>query len=908
MRNSNKTLAAIITLVLFASVCFAFIDASKAEAASDDWPMFHHDTSHSGYSKSNAPLNSTIMWQFNTSNNHISSTPSVVNGRLYVGSDNGNMYCLNASTGKQIWINIHINGEVTSSPAVVDNHVYFGCGDFNVYCLDAQTGAKVWNYKTGNSIHSSPTVTHGYVYVGSADSNLYCLNAQTGEKKWSYTTVVRGPTYDMHTDLGPVASALSSPAVDNGYVFVGGTSLFCLKADSGSLVWSYPALTFCSPTVSEGKVYFLDYYGVAYCLNEATGSLVWSKPGVEQNSGNQYWTASQSSPAIANGAVYFGGFGVRALNTSTGAKIWSLNDITPSSPALADGHVYIGLNGTVWCLNAGSGGLVWSGTTWDWNNYSPIVVDGVIYIGGNAIYAFGTQSQTNSTPTAMSNSVSNPILIVMVLAITSSAIILSLVYLSRKHGTQTQPILKKRFSTLIAVLLIVIVSVSSLVVLYGNNLSSPTSPSTQPIFNQNLSHIAWKINLEHFANDIAYDNGKVFISTNSGVYAYDEDTGSLLWGGEGGRGDIQIYKDRVYVGGYGSIVDCLNESTGKTIHSFSAPVWSSYHSKSNPDFYFVADDRVLVVGDATAVYDTNTGLEFWEATDRVQSWDTFPLKPIIIIGPALARGSSYPFILGASRIDPNNGETIWTAEGVNYTPAPPIVVDNKVIFWDSTPNKYAQYDSNRRILNGNNILCVDADSGKTLWNFDVGTLAYQPTVYKDVLLFGAQDGNFYALHLTDGSIAWKTKVDTQNLTKGENLPAQAKSNSVPVSSQAVVDTQKNVVSWSFLITQSQINGINDNNLYVGVLASLDMSDGTILQTTNIQRNGSIYDYLSPKPVLGLSTLKNTAYLTAQTDLWIINQENGKILQIQGYDHTTISPLLANNKVFVATDLYLTAYD
>lgn len=114
--------------------------------------------------------------------------------------------------------------------------------------------------------------------------------------------------------------------------------------------------------------------------------------------------------------------------------------------------------------------------------------------------------------------------------------------------------------------------------------------------------------------------------------------------------------------------------------------------------------------------------------------------------------------------------------------------------------------------------------------------------------------------------------------------------------------------WSFLIIQSQINGINGNNLYVGVLASLDLSDGNILHTTNIQRNGSVGDYLSPKPVLGLSALENTAYLTAQTDLWIINQENGKIIQIQDYDHTTVSPLLANIKVLVAMDLYLTAYD
>lgn len=57
---------------------------------------------------------------------------------------------------------------VVSSPAVVGTVVYIGSEDKNVYALDANTGAKLWNYTTGANInYSSPAVVNGVVYIGS---------------------------------------------------------------------------------------------------------------------------------------------------------------------------------------------------------------------------------------------------------------------------------------------------------------------------------------------------------------------------------------------------------------------------------------------------------------------------------------------------------------------------------------------------------------------------------------------------------------------------------------------------------------------------------------------------------------------------------------------------------------------
>jgi outer membrane protein assembly factor BamB len=54
---------------------------------------------------------------------------------------------------------------VDSSPAVVGGKVYVGSEDNSVYCLDVDTGSKIWKYKTGGCVWSSPAVADGKVYI-----------------------------------------------------------------------------------------------------------------------------------------------------------------------------------------------------------------------------------------------------------------------------------------------------------------------------------------------------------------------------------------------------------------------------------------------------------------------------------------------------------------------------------------------------------------------------------------------------------------------------------------------------------------------------------------------------------------------------------------------------------------------
>ena len=168
-----------------------------------------------------------LKWRYDPDYGGVSTAPAVANGVVYVGTDNGSVFALDARTGTVLW-SYTTAGFVQSSPAVANGVVYFGSADNNVYALNASTGAKLWSYATGSGwpVTSSPAVANGVVYVGSDDHNVYALNATTGALLWSYTT---GGCVD------------SSPAVANGVVYVGSDdhNVYALNASTGAKLWSY---------------------------------------------------------------------------------------------------------------------------------------------------------------------------------------------------------------------------------------------------------------------------------------------------------------------------------------------------------------------------------------------------------------------------------------------------------------------------------------------------------------------------------------------------------------------------------------------------------------------------------------------------------------------------------------------
>lgn len=83
------------------------------------------------------------LWTASTGGNNDYSVPAVVGGMVYVGSNDGKVYALDAITGQQKWA-ASVGGRLDSSPAVVNGVVYVNSSNGNVYALDAATGQQKW--------------------------------------------------------------------------------------------------------------------------------------------------------------------------------------------------------------------------------------------------------------------------------------------------------------------------------------------------------------------------------------------------------------------------------------------------------------------------------------------------------------------------------------------------------------------------------------------------------------------------------------------------------------------------------------------------------------------------------------------------------------------------------------------
>jgi len=190
---------------------------------------------------------------------------------VYFGSSDGNLYALNANTGKKKWA-FKTNGIVHNSPALYRGKVYFGSWDTYLYALDARTGKLQWKFKTGEQpvyhllegIQSSPTCADGMLYFGSRDGFFYALNATTGKQAWKYSA--------------NNSWVLTTAAIKDGLVYAGTSDTFlflAFDAKTGKEKFHYRAngYVYSSPAVSGSTAYFGDFSGSLLAVDIRTGKL-----------------------------------------------------------------------------------------------------------------------------------------------------------------------------------------------------------------------------------------------------------------------------------------------------------------------------------------------------------------------------------------------------------------------------------------------------------------------------------------------------------------------------------------------------------------------------------------------------------------------------------------------------------
>lgn len=207
-------------------------------------------------------LNGTKKWQTSYGNAwsrtypETRCTPTIENNRIYLASGMGQVTCVDAFTGKQIWTvdaNTQFKGEpnkwgIAESVAISDKAVFYVTGgeETSVIALDKSDGKLLWKTKSlgGTRAYASSSIIEKAglrLLLAQTANDLMGINIENGEIVWSYNVI------QHHKGQSGVGANTNTPLYYNNEIFI--TSgydhpalMFSLAEDGRSvtLKWSNP--------------------------------------------------------------------------------------------------------------------------------------------------------------------------------------------------------------------------------------------------------------------------------------------------------------------------------------------------------------------------------------------------------------------------------------------------------------------------------------------------------------------------------------------------------------------------------------------------------------------------------------------------------------------------------------------
>lgn len=130
-------------------------------------------------------LTGTLNWKY-TSGKNIDTSCVATGDKVLQAFSDGEIVALDAKEGKAKWT--YELGEGITNLAVFDNRVFVSSDNGNLYVLDAPSASLEWKFETEGSTLSMLQAGGGMVYVGSNDGRFYALGASSGEVVWLYDT------------------------------------------------------------------------------------------------------------------------------------------------------------------------------------------------------------------------------------------------------------------------------------------------------------------------------------------------------------------------------------------------------------------------------------------------------------------------------------------------------------------------------------------------------------------------------------------------------------------------------------------------------------------------------------------------------------------------------------------------
>ena len=403
-----------------AATAMAASGAVPAQETREEWPMFGYDVANTNSNPDGAGPTAAAgpLWNVETGG-QVRTSAAVVGETVYVGGGGRSVYALDAETGAQQW-EFQTDGQVNSSPAVVDvstaedtdggasETVYVGSDDGYLYAIDAAEGDLEWRFETGGPVESSPTVFDGTVYVGSRDGFLYAIDAVEGDEQWSIDTLA---TIRWAPAVAPAGAADGSAIV---YVGNDDGTLHAIDADSGNRHWvvAVDGPVRGAPVVVEDTVYVgsLDasdsFTGHVYAFDATVDGETADENGdgsaeddIEADNVLRWRSETDgaivATPAVTDEAVFVGtrtGL-VSSFDADDGEERWQvesgLQTQVLAPPTVAGDLVYVSSESEgVLAFEADDGEERWRVESEGSVQSQPVAALGRLYVGsGNAIYA-----------------------------------------------------------------------------------------------------------------------------------------------------------------------------------------------------------------------------------------------------------------------------------------------------------------------------------------------------------------------------------------------------------------------------------------------------------------------------------------------------------------------------------------
>jgi outer membrane protein assembly factor BamB len=203
--------------LLVALLAAAWCWSSSTETIAADWPMWRYDARRSAASPQELPAKLQLAWtrtlpklspawpdqpklQFDQA-----YEPVVAGERLFVGSSyDDSVTAYSTQDGSQLW-KFLAEGPVRFAPLVHKGRLYFGSDDSYLYCLEAASGELVWKFRGGPSdrkllgnerlisawpVRGAPVVADDTIYFAAGiwpfmGIFLHAVDAQSGEAVWT---------------------------------------------------------------------------------------------------------------------------------------------------------------------------------------------------------------------------------------------------------------------------------------------------------------------------------------------------------------------------------------------------------------------------------------------------------------------------------------------------------------------------------------------------------------------------------------------------------------------------------------------------------------------------------------------------------------------------------------------------